>query len=197
MADNEISGRIGIRAMATADDVERIVAAPCNAALADADRATLRRGLLRTITHPATAPTLVYLAEEDISNRTPSSSVSCSYGGVVGFASVFFEWSDWRAGKVWWVRTLKAETSHGEVISAAAVRNLLVTRLKQEVANDPTAAGLRLITEALPTSGDGDHHHRHHVPPPARPQQDAPSKETTDGFEREEYIIMGWRRPAA
>lgn len=91
------------------------------------DRILVGKGILHAITHPADAIYLV--AEVD--------------GVVRGCLMLTFEWSDWRAGRFWWIQS---------VFVADGWRRLgIYTRLHEAVRSramqDPLACGIRLYVE--------------------------------------------------
>lgn len=116
---------------ASPDDVDVIVAfmAAMAAETEDKplDRERLAHGIRHVLDHPGDAIYRVIVVD----------------GVVRGCLMVTFEWSDWRAGRFWWIQSVYVEPAYR--------RQGLYTRLhaavRQLATGDPLACGIRLYVE--------------------------------------------------
>ena len=92
------------------------------------DRARVRAGVEHAIRHPADAIYLV--AEHD--------------GVVRGCLMLTFEWSDWRAGRFWWIQSVFVDPGHRR----QGIYSHLHDAARTMAAADPLACGIRLYVEA-------------------------------------------------
>ncbi|MCP5184886.1 MAG: GNAT family N-acetyltransferase [Pseudomonadales bacterium] len=64
-------------------------------------------------------------------------------GEAVGALMLTFEWSDWRAGRFWWIQSVYVAPSHRR----RGVYRALHERVKAMVRADPLGCGIRLYVE--------------------------------------------------
>lgn len=113
------------------DDAETLVA--FNRAMAEEsedkglDTAVLRRGVDYLLTHPADG---FYLMAE-------------RRGEIAGTLMVTYEWSDWRAGRFWWIQSVYVLPAHRR----AGVYRAMHAHVRERAVADPEACGLRLYVE--------------------------------------------------
>lgn len=91
------------------------------------DVATLERGVRHLLEHPAEGFYLI--AERD--------------GRVAGTLSVTYEWSDWRAGRFWWIQSVYVLPEHRRY----GVYRAMHAHVRERAVDDPDACGLRLYVE--------------------------------------------------
>jgi ribosomal protein S18 acetylase RimI-like enzyme len=91
------------------------------------DVPTLTRGVSHLLAHPAEG---FYL----IAERS---------GQVAGTLSVTYEWSDWRAGRFWWIQSVYVVPAHRR----SGVYRALHAHVRELAMADPQACGLRLYVE--------------------------------------------------
>jgi len=128
---------------AHAGDVEVIVGFMAAMAAETEDRsldtARVATGVSHAINHPEDA---IYLVVEDS-------------GAVRACLMITFEWSDWRAGRFWWIQSV--------FVKAGFRRRGLYTMLHNEVrrlaATDPMACGIRLYVEVKNIGAHATYHH--------------------------------------
>jgi len=113
------------------DDAQTLVV--CNRAMAEEsedkglDTAVLRRGVDYLLTHPADG---FYLVAE-------------RGGEVAGTLMVTYEWSDWRAGRFWWIQSVYVLPAHRR----CGVYRAMHARVREQALADAEACGLRLYVE--------------------------------------------------
>lgn len=113
------------------DDAETLVA--FNRAMAEEsedkglDTAVLRRGVDYLLTHPQDG---FYLMAE-------------RGGEVAGTLMVTYEWSDWRAGRFWWIQSVYVLPAHRR----GGVYRAMHAHVREQAMADAEACGLRLYVE--------------------------------------------------
>lgn len=91
------------------------------------DPETLRRGVEAVFKHPGLGE--YYVAEED--------------GRVIGSLMITYEWSDWRAGMIWWIQSVYVvPEARGRRVYAG-----LYEHIKRSVEADENLRGLRLYVD--------------------------------------------------
>jgi GNAT superfamily N-acetyltransferase len=112
-------------------DLESIVAFQVSMARetegVDLDEVTCRRGVAEVFGDPALG--IYYVAEQE--------------GRVVGSLLITFEWSDWRAGMVWWIQSVYVEPS----LRGRGVYRGLYEHVREIAGNDPAVRGIRLYVD--------------------------------------------------
>lgn len=111
------------------------------------DTATVNRGVMGVFEEPSRGQ--YFVAESD--------------GQVVGCLLICYEWSDWRAGTVWWIHSVYVEPSARQKGVFAA----LYSHIRSLVEADSSLRGLRLYVEKSNTRaqaiykkiGMTDHHY--------------------------------------
>jgi len=112
-------------------DAETLVA--CNRAMAEEsedkglDTAVLRRGVDYLLGHPRDG---FYLMAE-------------RGGEVAGTLMVTYEWSDWRAGRFWWIQSVYVLPAHRR----SGVYRAMHAHVREQALADSEACGLRLYVE--------------------------------------------------
>ncbi|HEY5610402.1 MAG TPA: GNAT family N-acetyltransferase [Thermoanaerobaculia bacterium] len=91
------------------------------------DRAVCTRGVRAVFERPELGE--YYVAEED--------------GRVAGSLLVTYEWSDWRAGVVWWIQSVYVP----EAFRKRGVYSGLYRHLKELAVNDENVRGIRLYVD--------------------------------------------------
>lgn len=91
------------------------------------DVAVLRRGVDYLLDHPADG--FYLMAERD--------------GETAGSLMVTYEWSDWRAGRFWWIQSVYVLPEHRR----HGVYRAMHGHVRDLAAADPEACGLRLYVE--------------------------------------------------
>jgi len=130
MSDSALHNDIAVRA-AQSSDLEFIVA--CNRAMAaeteDAglDEAVLQRGISYLLAHPAEG---FYLVAE-------------KQGALAGTLMVTFEWSDWRAGRFWWIQSVYVKPQNRR----QGVYSALHEAVRTQARTDDLSCGIRLYVE--------------------------------------------------
>lgn len=130
MSDSALPETTLVRA-AQSSDLEFIVA--CNRAMAaeteDAglDEAVLRRGISYLFSHPAEG---FYLVAE-------------KQGEPAGTLMVTFEWSDWRAGRFWWIQSVYVTPQNRR----QGVYSALHEAVRRQAQTDHLSCGIRLYVE--------------------------------------------------
>lgn len=69
--------------------------------------------------------------------------VAESEGRVVGSLMITYEWSDWRAGMVWWIQSVYVPAAHRR----RGIYAGLYRHVKAMVESDPSLRGIRLYVE--------------------------------------------------
>jgi GNAT superfamily N-acetyltransferase len=111
------------------------------------DEETCRRGVGEVFRDPAQGS--YYVAEED--------------GRVIGSLLITYEWSDWRAGMVWWIQSVYVEAD----ARGKGVYRGLYEHVRGLASGDPAIRGIRLYVDRRNTAAqevyrrlgmDGDHY---------------------------------------
>lgn len=117
--------------MATPEDIEFILDSNVRMAAETEDRGLqpqiLRRGIDYLLQHPAEGRYLV--AEFD--------------NHAVGTLMLTFEWSDWRAGRFWWIQSVYVTRE----FRRKGVYRAMHQAVRELATKDPQACGLRLYVE--------------------------------------------------
>ena len=117
--------------MATPEDIEFILDSNVRMAAETEDRGLqpqiLRRGIDYLLQHPAEGRYLV--AEFD--------------NHAVGTLMLTFEWSDWRAGRFWWIQSVYVT----QEFRRKGVYRAMHQAVRELATKDPQACGLRLYVE--------------------------------------------------
>jgi len=117
--------------MATPEDIEFILDSNVRMAAETEDRGLqpqiLRRGIDYLLQHPAEGRYLV--AEFD--------------NHAVGTLMLTFEWSDWRAGRFWWIQSVYVTRE----FRRKGVYRAMHQSVRELATKDPQACGLRLYVE--------------------------------------------------
>ncbi len=130
MSDSAPQGNIVVRA-AESSDLEFIVA--CNRAMAaetedtGLDETVLQRGISYLLNHPAEG---FYLVAE-------------KRGELAGTLMVTFEWSDWRAGRFWWIQSVYVTPENRR----KGVYSALHEAVRTQAQTDHLSCGIRLYVE--------------------------------------------------
>tara|TARA_Y100001933_G_scaffold216303_3_gene223361 strand:- start:521 stop:979 length:459 start_codon:yes stop_codon:yes gene_type:complete len=91
------------------------------------DLDVLKRGVDYLLSHPADG--FYLMAERD--------------GATAGSLMVTYEWSDWRAGRFWWIQSVYVLPEHRR----HGVYRAMHAHVRERAAADPEACGLRLYVE--------------------------------------------------
>jgi ribosomal protein S18 acetylase RimI-like enzyme len=91
------------------------------------DRDTITRGVTHLIEHPSDGFYLVAVTDQ----------------GPVGSLMVTHEWSDWRAGRFWWIQSVYVDPAHRR----RGVYTRLHAAVRDAARADPESCGLRLYVE--------------------------------------------------
>jgi ribosomal protein S18 acetylase RimI-like enzyme len=130
MSNSAPQGNTVVRA-AKSSDLEFIVA--CNRAMAaetedtGLDEAVLQRGISYLFAHPAEG---FYLVAE-------------KQGELAGTLMVTFEWSDWRAGRFWWIQSVYVTPENRR----KGVYRALHEAVRARAQTDDLSCGIRLYVE--------------------------------------------------
>jgi ribosomal protein S18 acetylase RimI-like enzyme len=130
MNTSQADNQLHVRA-ATTSDIDFIVASNRAMAAETEDTGLDTQVLTRGITHLLRNPTEgFYLVAQ--SNHAPA-----------GTLMVTFEWSDWRAGRFWWIQSVYVSPQYRR----QGVYTALHAAVRERAGQDPLACGIRLYVE--------------------------------------------------
>ena len=69
--------------------------------------------------------------------------IAASHGDPLGSLMVTFEWSDWRAGRFWWIQSVYVAAEHRR----RGVYSALHAAIREQARLDPQGCGIRLYVE--------------------------------------------------